>query len=99
MCGSLHRLETIEPITVPKVATESVSDETDMAEGGECSPVDSDTIGFSCGTHVFDPESIMRTASTSDRLVFNQTRYQLHAEGRSLFMDLVGSQRYNGSRK
>jgi hypothetical protein len=33
MWASSHRLEIIDPITVPKMAAESVTEETDMAEG------------------------------------------------------------------
>jgi hypothetical protein len=46
MCGSSHRLEIIEPMTVPKMVAESVTKETDMAERGESSPGDKVMISF-----------------------------------------------------
>ena len=76
------------------MATKSVSDETDMAEGGECSPVEGDTMSFSHVTHVFDPESTMRTASTSKSVWstgIQQTKYQLHEKGKRPPMDLGGA--------
>jgi hypothetical protein len=39
-------LEIIEPMTVPKMVAESVTEETDIAERGERSPGDKVMISF-----------------------------------------------------